>query len=559
MRNMARLQIPLDLDFRYHIFHGPNFKEDINKIGIDYTYYEISDTDGVLVLPIRDSSRFEKLLNIKDFKILESSMLLNELGVINKDLSNGVVANEEIGANFLKNNENISITGNGVLIAVIDSGIDYLHQDFIYPDDTSKIVYIWDQTLDGKHPNGYKIGTEYTREDINKAIKEKNGNLTIDETGHGTMISGICSGFGNLNKEYSGVANDSELIIVKLKKFGKYYDSTFLEAGVRYAYEKSIELNRPLVISLSLGSNSFGGTMKSILMGSPKFKNGVCIVSGAGNEGNTQTHLSGKINVSGEQSEIELEVFEDEEFLEINIWINKPDKVTATIVSPGGEQSKIIKVSTYNEASGLFDVEATWYSITYIYPTEYLGQEQIIILFKNITKGIWKIMLKGEYIINGTYNAYLPNRSTINPGTKFRNSTSFNTINYPATYEETIVAGAYNLVDDSIWPSSSRGPAINNLLKPDVVAPGVNIISTYPGNKYATITGTSASGAYLAGSIALYLQYTLVDKYYPTKGFTQMIRTYIQSGAKRNSEISYPNEIYGYGKLDILGTFNQLK
>ncbi|MDO7206453.1 S8 family serine peptidase [Paraclostridium bifermentans] len=254
-----------------------------------------------------------------------------------------------------------------------------------------------------------------------------------------------------------------------------------------------------------------------------------------------------------------MEIFEDESLLEINIWVNKPDKISAAVIAPSGEQSKFIQVSSYNEVSGLFDLEATWYVITYVYPTDYSGQEQITVLLKNATKGIWKIRLKGEYITNGTYNAYLPNRAIINPGTKFRDSTSSYTINYPSTYGDVISAGAYNLVENSIWPPSSRGPTINGLSRPDIVAPGVNIISTYPGNTYATLTGTSASGAYLAGSVALYLQYTLVDNYYPLKGFTNMIRTYIHAGARRNAEIIYPNDIYGYGILDIRGAFDQLK
>lgn len=556
---MNRLELPLDLAFRYHILHGPNFNEEIKATGLDYTYYEISDTDGVLILPIRDPNRYNKLLKIKDFQILEASIVMNQLGTINRDTNNGIIAKEEIGANFLQNNLNIPITGRGVLIAVIDSGIDYLHEDFIYPDKTSKIVYIWDQTIDGNPPKGYKIGTEYSREDINKAIQSNDKSLTKDETGHGTMISGICSGLGNLNKQYSGVAPDSELIIVKLKKIDKNYDSTFLEAGIRYAYEKSIELNKPIVINLSLGSNSLIGATENVLSKEPEFTRGVCVVSAVGNEGNTQTHSMGKINFTGQQKDVELEVFEDESLLEINIWVNKPDKISASIIAPSGEESKFIKVSNYNDVSGLFDLESTWYAIAYLYPTEYSGQERIIILLKNVTKGIWKIRLKGEYISNGIYNAYLPNRAIINPGTKFRDSTSAYTINYPATYGDVISAGAYNLVENSIWPPSSRGPTINELSRPDIVAPGVNIISTYPGNNYATLTGTSASGAYLAGSVALYLQYTLVDNYYPLKGFTNMIRTYIHAGARRSSEIIYPNDIYGYGILDIRGAFEQLK
>ncbi|WP_261814990.1 S8 family serine peptidase [Paraclostridium bifermentans] len=215
---MNRLVLPLDLAFRYHVMHGPNFEEELKATGLEYTYYKISDIEGVLILPIRDPNRYSKLLKIKSLKMLESSIVMNQLGTISRDISNGVVAKEEIGANFLQNNLNIPITGRGVLVAVIDSGIDYLHDDFIYPDKTSKIEYIWDQTIDGNPPKGYTLGTEYSREDINKAIESNDKNLTKDETGHGTMLSGICSGLGNLNKQYSGVAPDSELIIVKLKK-----------------------------------------------------------------------------------------------------------------------------------------------------------------------------------------------------------------------------------------------------------------------------------------------------------------------------------------------------
>nr|MCM0165349.1 S8 family peptidase [Paeniclostridium ghonii] len=484
---------------------------------------------------------------------------MNQLGTIKRNISDGIVAKEEIGANFLQNNLNIPVTGSGVLIAILDSGIDYLHEDFIYPDKTSKIAYLWDQTIYGKPPKGYKIGTEYTKEDINKAIQSNDKSLTKDDSGHGTMISGICSGLGNLNKQYEGVAPDSELIIVKLKKIDGNYDSTFLEAGIRYAYEKSIEEKKPIVINLSLGSNSLIGATENILKEAPAFNKGVCIVSAAGNEGNTQTHSMGKINFVGEQKYIEIEIDENEKLLEINIWVNKPDKISASIITPSGRESKLMKVSNYNEVSGLFDIEATWYVISYVYPTGYSGQEQIKILLKNATRGIWKIRLKGEYITNGVYNAYLPNKSIINPGTKFIDPSTTHTINYPSTYGNVIVAGGFNLLENSIWPPSSRGPTINGLSRPDIVAPGVNIISTYPGNDYATMTGTAASAAYLGGSIALYLQYALVDNYYPFKGFTNIIRTYIHAGAKKNEQIVYPNDIYGYGFLDIRGVFDQLK
>ena len=145
---MNRLELPLDLAFRYHVIHGPNFIEEMNSTRLEYTYYEISNEEGVLILPVRDPNRYTKMLNVKSIKSFEASIVMNPLGTISRDISNGITAKEEIGANFLQNNLNMPITGRGVLVAIIDSGIDYLHEDFIYTDKTSKIAYIWDQTID---------------------------------------------------------------------------------------------------------------------------------------------------------------------------------------------------------------------------------------------------------------------------------------------------------------------------------------------------------------------------------------------------------------------------
>lgn len=558
-RKNMRLKIPDDLEFLYKLTHGLGFEEELRELGLGYNYYGISDDTGIIALPVKDKRKFNNLLNIKSIKNFEPVIVMNQLGTINRGIENGVTAREEIGANFLQNNSNISITGRGVLIAIIDSGIDYLHEDFIYPDKTSKVVFLWDQTKDENPPKGYKFGTEYTRDEINKAIEIQDNSLSKDEDGQGTMLSGICAGLGNINKEYKGISPDSELIVVKLKKIKGNYNSAIYESAISYVYQKAYELKMPLVINLSLGSNSLIGATENILKSKSLFTRGLCLISSIGNEGNTQTHASGKLNFVGEEQDIELELFEDEDLLEINIWINKPDKASVAIITPSGEKSKFIQVSSYNEVSGLFDLESTWYIITYIYPTDYSGQQQTTIILKDAKKGIWRIRLRGEYITNGIYNIYLPNRVLINPGTKFRDSTPIETVNYPSTYADVIAVGAYNIIDNSIWPSSSRGPTINDLLRPAIVAPGVNIISTYPGNKYATITGTCAAAAHVAGAVALYFQYTLVDKYYPQKGFITMVRTYLQAGAKRNQYIDYPNESYGYGFLNIKGSFDQLK
>lgn len=541
-----------------NIIHDGNFEEDMQSLGIPYEYYKISERFGVVFILPEYQRYVPDIFNFESVITYQINIRLSLLGEISQGTSQGITANEEIGANFFKNNPNVSITGRGVVICIADSGIDYLHEDFIYPDGTSKIRYLWDQTKEGNPPEGFSIGTEYTREDINNAIANKDASLSIDEEGHGTMISGICSGMGRLNSEYPGVAEDSELIVVKLSKIGGYYTNASLIAATEYFNKKSYDENIPIIINYSLGGNMPGRTSSTVI-GSTFFVRGMYTVAAAGNEGNTQTHTSGRLQFNGEIKDIELELLEEEDTLDIDILMDKPDLVTVGVVSPIGEQSKLLIETDYTPVTGLFDFEGTRYSISYIYPTNYSGQELVRVNLNNVKRGIWRIRLVGNYITSGVYQAYLPNRVFLKPGTKFRNPDPLYTINYPATYDENISVGAYDTINNSMWVKSSRGPTIAGTYKPDIVAPGVNIIAPYPGNTYATITGTAPASAYVAGSAALYMQYVLVDGIYPTKSFSQKIKTYLKAGAKRSADISYPNGSYGYGILDIRGVFEQLK
>ncbi len=289
-------------------------------------------------------------------------------------------------------------------------GIDYLHPDFIYPDGTSKILYLWDQTKDGKPPKGYYIGTEYTNEDINKAIREKDATLSVDEEGSGTMLSGICAGLGNINPDYAGVANEASLIVIKLKKYDGNYINASLSVAAEYAAKKALELNMPIVFNISYGSNELVAMTALTLRDAVFFERGICIVSGVGNEGNTQTHTSGVVQFNGGEEYIELELSEDDPDVEIQIWMDRPDRVNCEVISPTGETSKLLQVSSYSFLTGLYDFEQTEYLLVTNYPTTFSGQQQIIINLKNVKKGIWKIKLIGVDINSGIYNAYLSNR-----------------------------------------------------------------------------------------------------------------------------------------------------
>lgn len=542
-----------------NILHGPEFEQEFMQLNTSYKYYKIADNFCTIFADKPNIDEIKRILTLKSVESSERWVRVALLGNINQSISEGVVATEDIGANFFKNNPNISITGRGVIIGIIDSGIDYLHEDFIYPDRTSKIMYLWDQTKDGNPPKGYSVGTEYTREDINKAIQENDSSLSTDEEGQGTMLSGICAGLGNVNKEYAGIAEDAELIVIKMKKINGFYNNAMSYIATQYIYQKAKEIKMPAVINLSVGSTQLVGRSSRIIKEKLYFSQGFTIISAAGNEGNTQTHASGKLEFRGDVDYIDIQLSEDEDQLQIQILVDKPDKVSVGIITPTGERSKVLQVTNFNDVSGVFDLEATDYLITYIYPTSYSGQQETIVSLKNARKGTWRIMLIGEYVISGVYHIYLPNRVFLKPGTRFTKPDPLYTINYPGNYYDQITIGAYDTKNESLWPSSSRGPTIDNLLKPEIVAPGVDIIAPYPGNKYATITGTAVASAHTCGAIALFLQYILVNDMYPNRAFVQQIRPFLEIGAKRDPNNIYPNINYGYGVLDIRGMFDQLK
>ncbi|QYE99170.1 S8 family serine peptidase [Paraclostridium sordellii] len=559
-KNLNR-QINLNKDIANSILvsHDDNFIEELKDLNTTYEIIRLSNSRTLMFFDSLSRRNIELILRLNSVQIIENVVKVTPLGTITRGIENGISGQEEIGVNFFKNNPNIQLTGRGTIIAVIDTGIDYLHKDFIYPDGTSKIRYIWDQSVEGKPPEGFFLGTEYTNEDINNAIKENNKNLSTDEEGHGTIISGICAGLGTGNKSYEGIAPGAELIVIKLAKVNGDYNSAMLFAALQYAYRKGEELNIPTSIQVSMGSNGLAGYANRTNSRETYFSNGVCVVTGAGNEGDTGTHASGRILRDGEIVDIDIQIQQEEPNLRIEVWLSRPDRVNIFIISPTGETTKAVDLSSYDLVTGKFDFEDTEYSIRYSYPATYSGQEHTIIYLRRAKPGIWKLQLEGAYITGGVYNVYLQNRVFLKEGTRFRESDPNSTINYPGVQPDVITVGTYNSITRSIWASSSRGPSLTNRIKPDVVAPGVNIIGPYLNNSYATVTGSSVAAAHVSASIALYLEYIINEDNYPNKGFVQIIRTFIQGGANRAGNVVYPNNIWGYGVFNFRGMFDQLK
>ncbi len=512
-----------------------------------------------------DDSFDEDILNrIDSITWWERSGVMSSLIELTNNLQNGETVRTAAGTEYIYKNPYITPTGTDIIIVIIDSGINYLHPDFIKSDNTTKIISIWDQESTLKPPpKGYLFGSEFTRDEINEYIKRNDSSLSVDNIGTGTIAAGIAAGLGHGNSSYDGVAVDAELVVIKLKSYkdtfskGKinYEESDFL-AAIKYALEVGNRENKRMVINLTVGSKSRASIEVSMIDSFDELsRSGIVLVSGAGNEGNTDIHYSGNIQMFDKSQDIVIQVG-DQLNLDITLSPIGPDKIGAAIISPGGEMSYIINYTPEPFVyRGRFNLEDTSYEMRYEYPWIKSGNEELVISLKNIKPGVWTLRIFPEFIINGNYSVYLPNKNLISPQTRFTDSSSEATITLFGIIKKAITIGAYNDRTDSIWIGSSKGPVVKRPIKPDIVAPGVDIIGPYQNDSYNTATGTGVSSSIVTGVVAIMMSY-IISQEEESRNllFTEPLKTFLMLGATRKDIYTYPNMAQGYGILNLRDT-----
>ena len=473
-----------------------------------------------------------------------------------------------------------SLTGQGVLVAVIDSGVDYTLPDFRNEDGTTRIRYLWDQSLkavEGEHvPKGYGMGVEYTKEEIDAAfpdfyhvITPKNivtqGAITIrtrDISGHGTAVAAIAAGNGRgSGGVYAGVAPQSELIVVKLGNpmSGGFPRTTELMQGIDYVIRKAQELRMPVAVNISFG-NTYGARDGTSLLErciddiSNIWKSCICI--GIGNEGATAGHTSGRVSENvraNREQEIELAVQEKQPSLNVQIWKRYVDQIDISIVSPTGTRIGPVKEQLGTQR---FTVDATEILLYYGEPSPFSTNQEIYLDFlprgSYINSGVWKMVLTPKKIVDGHYEMWIPGEGTLNPGTGFLRPVSSTTLTNPATAIRAITVGAYDSLTFSYADFSGRGPLTGesaSAVKPDLVAPGVNVSTISVGGSVMQFSGTSFSTPFVTGSAALLMEWGIVrgnDSYL----YGEKVKAYLRRGAKPMPGFEeYPNEAVGYGRL----------
>lgn len=454
----------------------------------------------------------------------------------------------------------LSLSGEGILVAIIDSGIDYENAVFRNADGTTRIRSLWDQTISGNPPEGYVIGSEYTQEQINEALlaTTRQERLQIvpsqDISGHGTSVAGIAAGN---SPDYRGVAFESELLVVKLgtPREGGFPRTTELIQALDYVVRKAMEYQMPVAINLSFG-NTYGSHDGSSLLErfiediANMWKSVICI--GTGNEGSSAGHTSGTL-VESEETIIELAVQMNEPTLNVQIWKAYFDFVDVSLISPSG-----VRVGPIQELLGSqrFVVGTTEILLYYGEPSPFSIDQEIFLDFlprdTYIDSGVWRIVLTPREIVNGEYALWLPSQGVLNAGTGFLFPSEERTLTIPSTSYRTIGVGAFNPTTFTYADFSGRGPAgPGRRAKPDIVAPGVDILAPIPGGGFEELSGTSFATPFATGGAALLMEWGIVRGNDPFL-YGEKVKAYFQRGARPFPGITeYPSALVGYGALCV--------
>ncbi len=449
-----------------------------------------------------------------------------------------------------------ALSGQGVYMAILDSGIDYTDPMFRYADGTTKIAWLWDQGKRAdaekgeKPPQGFFTGVEYSRKMLNANLQKNSERLTTDVTGHGTNVAKIA---------VQG-APESELIVVKLDTARGTYPSTVsLLRAFTYVAKKAQAENMPVAINLSYG-NTYGAHDGSSLL--ERFidnitevgRNVICI--GAGNEGASAGHFAGKLS-ENEIQRISFAMGTYERSFSMQLWKWYADRMDISILSPAGEQYLIRNQNAGGEAQQAV-MEQTQLLIFNGRPQPYRKREEVYIDFipveTYLNTGIWTIEITPRRIANGELRLYMPSAVVRSENTRFLLPSPAQTLTIPSTAQKVITVGAYNAYVRSYAAFSGRGDAGNDRAensKPDLAAPGVNI-RIGEGEGGAVVSGTSYATPFVTAAAALLMEYGIVQGNDPFL-YGEKVKAYLHAGVRQLPGYDiWPNDQVGWGALCVL-------
>ena len=481
--------------------------------------------------------------------------------------------------------------GAGVIVGFVDTGINYTDSLFRNVDGSTRIIGIWDQTNNSDNSNNIEnetakpfsafsalYGTQYTAEEINLALNSDNPASIVptrDENGHGTFLASIAAGNRDERAGFSGAAPQASIAMVKLKPAKQYlrdfylirdgadaYQENDIMMGVSYLYALAREYSMPLVVCIALGTNMgshMGMSRLGQYLNQVSLSNGSAVITAAGNETGARHHFRAVMDADTDEVTAELRVGEREAGFSMELWAENMGAYTVGFISPTGEVAREISVPLRGENTVSFLLEQTQITVYTQIADVSAGSQFIFMRFENPMSGIWRILIRNSLDIRETFHIWLPVRGFISDETYFLRPDPDTIITDPGNARYPITVTAYDHTKNSIYIHASRGYSLSGRIKPDLAAPGVNILgASVSGRRLTRMSGTSVSAAHLAGAAAILLNWGVLNANYPYLN-TPVLKSIFVRGAQRNPALTYPNREFGYGTLNLYEAFLHLR
>ena len=481
--------------------------------------------------------------------------------------------------------------GAGVIVGFVDTGINYTDSLFRNVDGSTRIIGIWDQTNNSDNSNNIEnetakpfsafsalYGTQYTAEEINLALNSDNPASIVptrDENGHGTFLASIAAGNRDERAGFSGAAPQASIAMVKLKPAKQYlrdfylirdgadaYQENDIMMGVSYLYFLARKYSMPLVVCIPLGTNMgshMGMSRLGQYLNQVSLSNGSAVITAAGNETGARHHFRAVMDADTDEVTAELRVGEREAGFSMELWAENMGVYTVGFISPTGEVAREISVPLRGENTVSFLLEQTQITVYTQIADVSAGSQFIFMRFENPMSGIWRILIRNSLDIRETFHIWLPVRGFISDETYFLRPDPDTIITDPGNARYPITVTAYDHTKNSIYIHASRGYSLSGRIKPDLAAPGVNILgASVSGRRLTRMSGTSVSAAHLAGAAAILLNWGVLNANYPYLN-TPVLKSIFVRGAQRNPALTYPNREFGYGTLNLYEAFLHLR
>lgn len=487
-------------------------------------------------------------------------------------------AMDDAGIRVVQTYPTLRLMGSGVMVGILDTGIDYRNPLFQNIDGSTRIAGIWDQTIqEGTMPEGLDYGSEYTEEMINEALRSENPLEIVpsmDTDGHGTFIASVAAGGADLEHRFIGAAPESVLAVVKLKQAKTYlkdfyairqdavcYQENDIMLAMKYINGLARKRNMPLVICVALGTNLGGHNGSSLLSAMLDAYSSMLnrsVVISAGNGAVQRRHFFHELREMNDVTEVEIRVEEGVEGFVVELWTTIPNVLTVAFTSPSGERTGYISLKQGYEYKEEFIFDQTDVDVEYRLLLENNDSQLIFMRFRNPSQGIWKISVKPVRVSDGRFHMWLPVPGFLTGEVYFLQADPDTTVAEPGSSLMAMTVAFYNGIDNSVDINSGRGYTRDERIKPDYAAPGVMVTGAGLNNEFVVRSGSSVSVGIAAGASALLMEWVIRQT--GSRGVnSSQIRNIILLGAEQRPGAENPNREWGYGTMNLYRSLDILR